>query len=61
MMVLLKPGWELKFTAFKPRIYPLANEAWRVVDNMFNKMHKQGHLEYTLDPTPFSFPVFVIY
>ncbi len=24
-------------------------------------MHKQGRLEYTTDPTPFSFPVFVIY
>ncbi len=24
-------------------------------------MHKQGPLEYTTDPTPFSFPVFVIY
>lgn len=24
-------------------------------------MHKQGRLEYTTDPTPFSFPVFVVY
>ena len=61
MTVPLKPGWESKVSAIKSRIYPLGNEARRVVDNTFDEMHKQGRLEYTTDPTPFSFPVFVIY
>ena len=28
---------------------------------MFDKMHKQGRLEYTTDLIPFSFPVFIIW
>lgn len=39
----------------------MGNKAQRVIDNTFDEMHKQGHLEYTIDPTPFSFLVFVIY
>ncbi len=61
MTVPLKPSWESKVSAIKPRIYPLGNEARRVVNDTFDKMHKQGRLEYTTDSTPFSFPVFVIY
>ena len=61
MTVSLKPGWESKVSAIKSRIYPLGNEAQRVVDNTFDEIHKQGRLQYTTEPTPFSFPVFVIY
>ncbi len=61
MTVPLKPGWESKVSSIKPRIYPLGNEARQVVDDRFDEMHRQGRLEYTTDPTPFSFPVFVIY
>ena len=61
MRVPLKPGWETKVSAIKPRIYPLGNNARQLVDDTFNEMHKQGHLEFTTNPTPFSFPVFVIW
>ena len=61
MTVPLKPGWESKVSAIKPKVYPLGNEARRVVDNTFDEMHRQGRLKYTTDPTPFSIPVFVIY
>ncbi len=61
MTVPLKPGWKSKVSAIKPRIYSLGNKARRAVNNTFDEMHKQGRLEYTTDPTPFSFPVFVIY
>ncbi len=61
MTVPLKPGWESRVSAIKPRIYPLGNEARRVVDDTFEEMHKQGRLQYTTDPTPFSFPVFVVF
>ena len=60
-MILLKPAWELKVLAIKLRIYPLGNEARHVVNNTFDEIYKQGRLEYTTDPTLFSFPVFVIY
>lgn len=61
MTVPLKSGWESKVSAIKPRIYPLGNEARRVIDNTFDKMHRQNCLQYTTEPTSFSFPVFVIY
>ena len=61
MKVPLKPGWESKVSTIKPRIYPLSNEARHIVDDTFDKMYKQGRLQYTTDPTPFSFPVFVVY
>ena len=61
MTVPLKPGWESKVSTIKPRIYPLGNEARRVVDDTFDEMQKQGRLQYTTDPTPFSFPVFVVF
>lgn len=61
MTVLLKPGWESKVSAIKPQIYPLGNKTRHVVDNTFDEMHKQDHLQYTMDLTPFSFLIFVIY
>ena len=61
MTVSLKPGWELKVSTIKPRIYPLGNETRRVVDDTFDEMYKQGRLQYTTDPTPFSFPVFIVF
>lgn len=61
MTMPLKPGWESKVSAIKPKVYPLGNKAQRIVDDTFEKMHTQGRLKYTTDPTPFSFPVFVVY
>ena len=61
MTVPLKPGWESKVLTIELRIYSLGNKAWRVIDNTFDKMHKQSRLQYTTDPTPFSFSVFVVY
>lgn len=61
MIVLLKPSWKLKVSFIKLHIYLLGNEVWQVIDNMFSKIHKQGCLEYTIDPTFFSFLVFIIY
>lgn len=31
------------------------------MDKMFDKLHNQGHLEWTKALMPFSFPVFVIW
>ena len=60
MKVPLKPGWEAKVSAIKPRIYPLGNEARQLVDETFDEMHRLGRLKFTSEHTPFSFPVFVV-
>ena len=61
MKVPLKPGWETKVSAIKPRVYPLGNDARRLVDDTFNELYQQGRIKFTSDPTPFSFPVFVVW
>ena len=32
-----------------------------IMDQTFDKMHTMGRLEWTKGPTPFSFPVFVVW
>ena len=61
MKVHLKPGWESKVSAIKPRVYPLGNNSRRVVDEIFDEMHRQGRLKFTTNLTPFSSPVFVVW
>ena len=60
MKVPLKPGWEAKVSAIKPRVYPLGNDTRRLVDDTFDELHQQGRMKFTSNPTPFSFPVFVV-
>ena len=61
MKVSLKPGWEAKVSAIKPRIYPLGNKARQLVDETFDEMHRLGRLKFTTGHTLFSFPVFVVW
>ena len=59
--VHLKPGWETKVSAIKPRVYPLGiNNKW-LVDETFDKLQGLGRLKYTTSHMLFSFPVFVIW
>ena len=61
MKVNLKPGWESKVSSIKLKVYPLAIDNKRLVDKTFNKLQRLGRLKYITSPTPFSFPVFVIW
>lgn len=61
MKVPLKPGWEVIVSTIKPRVYPLGNKNWQVVDETFDKMHRLGRLKFTTEHPPFSFPVFVVW
>lgn len=61
MKVHLKPGWESKVSAIKPRVYPLGINNKRLIDETFDELQRLGHLKYIICPTPFSFPVFVIW
>ena len=61
MTMPLKLGWEAKVSAIKPRVYPLGNDARRLVDDTSNELHQQGCMKFVSNPTPFSFPVFVVW
>ena len=60
MKVHLKSRWELKVSAIKSRVYPPGNDSRRVVNKIFDEMHRQGRLKFLAELTPFSFPVFVV-
>ena len=56
----LRSDWETKITG-RPKVYPLGIRDRAIVDEVFDKLQAQGRLEYTKQPTPFCFPVFVVH
>ena len=59
MQVPLVENWDYRQVARK--VYPLSQKDREVVNTEFDKMHTQGRIEWTRDPTPFGFPVFVVW
>ena len=41
-------------------MYPLGIKDWAIVDKIFDKLYAQRRLEYTIQPTSFCYPVFVV-
>ncbi|SLM38387.1 probable transposable element [Lasallia pustulata] len=42
-------------------VYPMGPNERAVIDEEFDKMHKQGRMSWSAEPTPFSFPVFMVW
>ena len=59
--VHLKPVWETKVSAIKPRVYPLGINSKQLVDETFDELQRFGCLKYTISHISFSFLVFVIW
>ena len=57
MPINLKPDAELK----SARVYPVGLKDRAVIDKIFDKMHADGKMTWTDQPTSFSFPVFVVW
>lgn len=60
MKVSLKPGWEVKISAMKPKVYLLVNEACQLIDKTFDEIYCLGHLRFMSEHTPFNFSVFIV-
>ncbi|SLM40586.1 probable transposable element [Lasallia pustulata] len=43
------------------QVYPMGPNERAVIDEEFDKMHEQGRMSWSVKPTPFSFPVFVVW
>ena len=57
MPIPLKPN-----AIAKPsKVYPLGHRDRQVVDETFDKLQKQGKLRFSTQPTPFSWPCFVVW
>ena len=52
-MELYKPG--------QARVYPVGQKDRKVIDSAFDKLHKQGRMEWTTESTPFTYPCFVVW
>ncbi len=61
MKVPLKYGWKAKVSIIKLRVYPVGNKNQQVVDKTFDKIHCLGHLKFTIEYTPFSFLIFIVW
>ena len=60
MKLSLKSDWESRIKN-KTKVYPLGLRDREVVDKTFDQLHDQGRLSFTEQPTPFSYPVFVVW
>ena len=57
MPIPLKPD-----AVAKPsRVYPVSQKDREVIDSTFDKLHAQGKMEWSSQPTPYSYPVFVVW
>ena len=60
MKLPLRSDWESRVNG-RAKVYPVGIKDKEVMDKTFDKMHAMGRLEWTKGPTPFSFPVFVVW
>jgi hypothetical protein len=59
LRIPLVDGWQsFKLTM---KVYPLSQKDRDFVDKEFDKLHRQGRINWTTQPTPFGFPVFVVW
>lgn len=57
MPIKLQPGAKVEAA----KVYPLGPADRQFVDDVFDKLHAQGRMEYTAQPTPHGYPVFVVW
>ena len=57
MSITLKSDAEALKSA---RVYPAGPKNRAVIDVTFDKMHKKNKMTWATQPTPFSFPAFVV-
>lgn len=61
LQVPITTDWQSSSAKLGNKVYPLTPEARALVDEKFDKMHAQGKMSWSEEPTPFAFPVFVVY
>lgn len=55
--IRIKPG----FTSKPAHVYPVGPEAKKITDDTFDATHRQGKITWSTQPTPYSYPVFVLW
>ena len=61
MKIPLIDNWQDVYKPANTKVYPLGPRDREVVDKQFDKLQQQGRLEWSTEPTPFSYPCFVVW
>ena len=61
LTVPVTTDWQSSNAKLGNKVYPLSSDARALVDEKFDKMHTQGKMSWTIEPSPFTFPVFVVW
>lgn len=61
MPIPLVSDWNTAGAKLAHKVYPLGPKDREVVDKIHGKLHEQGRMSYSTQPTPFGFPVFVVW
>lgn len=61
MSIPLIDNWAEKYKPGTAKVYPVGPKDKAIIDEDFDKLHQQGRMSWSNDPTPFSFPCFVIW
>ncbi|KAA6411119.1 MAG: reverse transcriptase [Lasallia pustulata] len=59
MTIPLVDGWDPSKVAAK--VYSTTGKDREEIDKAFDKLHQQGQMEFSNKPTPFAYPVFVVW
>ena len=57
MPIPLKPG----ITPKPARVHPVSQRDKQIIDETFDKLHQRGKVTWSSQPTPFSYPCFVVW
>ena len=61
LTVPITTDWQSTGAKLRNKVYPLSSDARALVDEKFNKIHDQGKMSWTTEPSPFAFPMFVVW
>lgn len=61
MRIPLTSDWKASGVKLAHRVYPLGPKERELVDQVHNRLHEQGKMQYSKGGTPFAFPVFVVW
>ncbi|SLM35364.1 probable transposable element [Lasallia pustulata] len=59
MTILLVDEWDPTKVAAK--VYSTTGKDRNKIDKAFDKLHNQGRMEFSNEPTPFAYPVFIVW
>ena len=59
LKIPLAGDWTSSDAKLAHRVYPMGLKEQQLIDETFDKMHKDNKMEWSTEPTPFGFPVFV--